>query len=119
MTNYPLPTEFLFITDPGHGWLMATVDDANAIGLSMLEFSNCSFIEEGVLFLEEDCDATLFVLAYEAATGRKPQFRFRDVGHFPRNKARLPGWGDTGFEAWRQKCEALDAIIAGRKVEAA
>jgi hypothetical protein len=116
MTDDTLPTEFLSITDPGHGWLVVTIDNVNAVGLSMLEFSNSSFVQDGVLFLEEDADATLFVLAYEATMGFKPQFRFREVGHFPRNRARLPGWGDTGFEAWRQKCKALDLLIASRKL---
>jgi hypothetical protein len=116
MTDYTLPTEFLFITDPGHSWLVADVDDANAVGLSIYEFSNCSFIQDGVLFLEEDCDATLFALAYEATTGRKPELRFQDVSHFARSRPRLPGWGDTGFDAWAQKCKALDLLIASRNL---
>ena len=120
MTDYVLPTEFLFITDPGHGWLVCNIDDANAVGLSIYEFSSSSFVEDGVLFLEEDCDATLFVLAYEAAIGQKPTFRFRDVPHFSRNRARLPGWADLdqGFDAWAKKCKALDAKIAANRTPA-
>jgi hypothetical protein len=116
MTDDTLPTEFLFITDPGHGWLVVTIDDVNAVGLSIYEFSNSSFVQDGVLFLEEDADATLFILAYEATMEFKPDFRTRDVGHFSKNRPRLPGWGDTGFEAWRQKCKALDLLIASRKL---
>lgn len=118
MTDYVLPTEFRFITDPSHGWLMASIDDVNEVGLSIYEFSSSSFVEDGVLFLEEDCDATLFVLAYEATVGRKPTFREQDVSHFSRNRARLPGWADLdrGFEAWAQKCKALDLLIQSRKL---
>lgn len=117
-TDYVLPTEFLFITDPGHGWLVCNIDDANAVGLSIYEFSSSSFVQDGVLFLEEDCDATLFVLAYEAAIGQKPTFRVRDVPNFSRNRPRLPGWGDLdrGFDAWAKKCKALDLLIASRKL---
>ena len=118
MTNNTLPTKFLCITDPGHGWLVTTVDVVNAVDLSIFEFSQFSFDWEGMLFLEEDCDATLFLLAYEATTGVKPELDFKDVDTFDRHKPRLPGTGHT-FEGWAAKCKKLDAIIAGRKVEAA
>ena len=112
MSDYVLPTEFLVITDPGHGWLVATIDDVNAIGLSIYEFSRYSFAEDALLYLEEDADATLFCLAYEAATGRKPEFRYQEVHHFPRNKAHLPG--GVSFDDHTQKCRALDLLIRSR-----
>lgn len=115
MSDYVLPTEFLFISDPGHGWLVCDVESVNEVGLSMFEFSACSFGQNGTLFLEEDCDATLFVLAFEAHHGRKPTLSFVDVPAFDRNKARLPGTGYS-YENWAQKCKALDLLIASRKL---
>ena len=117
MTN-SIPTKFLFIEDPGHGWLVTDADVVNSVGLSILEFSGCSYNWEGMLFLEEDCDATLFLLAYEAATGRKPELDFKDVDTFDRNKPRLPGTHHT-FEGWMQKCKALDLLIASAKLAGA
>ena len=115
MTDNVLPTEFLFITDPGHGWLVCTIDDVNEIGLSIYDFSAWSFVEDGVLFLEEDADATLFALAYEASTGREIKTRTREVPHFSRNRARLPGWFDDG-KAQDQKHRALRLLIASRRM---
>ena len=115
MTTVPSPTDFLFISDPGHGWLVCDVDAVNEVGLSMFEFSSYSFGQNGALFLEEDCDATLFVLAFEAHHGRKPTLSFVDVPAFDRNKARLPGTGYS-YERWAQKCKALDLLIASRKL---
>ena len=114
MSDYVLPTEFLVITDPGHGWLVATIDDVNAIGLSIYEFSEYSFVEDGTLYLEEDADATLFVLAYEATTKREPGLRYQEVHHFPRNKAHLPG--GMSFEHRTQKCRALGLLIHSAKL---
>lgn len=113
MTN-SIPTKFLAITDPGHGWLVTTVDVVNSIGLSIYEFSSSSFIEGDMLFLEEDADATLFSLAYEVETGRKPELDFKEVGNFNRNRARLPG--GMSFEGRTQKCRALDLLIRSRKL---
>ena len=115
LPNNQLPTKFLVVTDPSHGWLVTEPEAVNAVGLSILEFSSFSYNWEGMLFLEEDCDATLFMLAYEATTGRKPELTFKDVDTFDRNKPRLPGEHHS-FESWMQKCKALDLLIASRKL---
>jgi hypothetical protein len=114
MTDYSLPTGFTFISDPGHAWLVCSIEDVNAVDLSIFEFSNCSFVQDGVLFLEEDADATLFLLAYWVATGRKASITVTEVPHFNRAKPRLPG--GMSFEERGQKCRALELLIASRKL---
>ena len=58
---------FTFYSDPGHGWL--EVDKKDLIELSLEDkissFSYQSALENKV-YLEEDCDATLFWKSYEA-----------------------------------------------------
>jgi hypothetical protein len=66
---------FTFHTDPGHGWLEVGPDDLAALGLSEASFSRFSYKHNGRFFLEEDCDASLFVQAYARANeGKCPQF---------------------------------------------
>lgn len=49
-----------FFHDPGHGWL--EVDMLHIIGLELTEkISRFSYIRAGYAYLEEDCDATLFI----------------------------------------------------------
>ncbi len=57
-----------FIEDPGHGWL--EVDRADLIKLNIADkISHCSYQRgpTGKAYLEEDCDAALFIDAAKAA----------------------------------------------------
>lgn len=51
---------FLFHEDPGHGWLAVDEETAREIGLEPSDFSKCSYRLGTTLYLEEDCDASLF-----------------------------------------------------------
>ena len=56
---------FTFYSDPGHGWL--EVDREDLIELSLGDkISGFSYQKGNKVYLEEDCDATLFWKAYEA-----------------------------------------------------
>ena len=58
-------TKFVFHTDPGHGWLEVTDAQIAAVGLSRADFSTYSFAADDRCFLEEDCDAPKFLVAFE------------------------------------------------------
>lgn len=58
---------FTFHTDPGHGWLQVETSMIRALALTGI--STCSYIDGAahlIAFLEEDCDAALFMNAYQA-----------------------------------------------------
>ena len=55
---------FQFYSDPGHGWLRVDLASAKAVGLEPSNFSTFSYQQGHWLYLEEDCDASLFVKAY-------------------------------------------------------
>ena len=54
------------ISDPGHGWLSVSLADLNELGITK-EISHFSFITDKRAYLEEDCDAPLFLKAAEEA----------------------------------------------------
>lgn len=61
--------------DPGHGWLEVSQADITDVGLSYVDFSSCSYTNGQKLFLEEDCDMSLFLRAYKAKHGKEPELR--------------------------------------------
>ena len=54
-----------FHSDPGHGWVQVTRDLINKLGIQN-QISECSYQKGNLVYLEEDCDATLLVKALEA-----------------------------------------------------
>ena len=65
---------YVFHSDPGHGWL--AVNRSELIRLGILDkVSPCSYQRGGTVYLEEDCDATLFIKAKEA---RSEKFEHRE-----------------------------------------
>ena len=65
MTN----NSFTFHCDNGHGWLEVSQSDLNRVGLTRLDFSGYSYADGDTLYLEEDCDARIFLDAYRAKLG--------------------------------------------------
>ena len=61
-------TTFDFISDPGHGWLKVNTRDLFALGLTPADFSSYSYRRGDDLYLEEDCDASLFIVRYREHT---------------------------------------------------
>lgn len=53
---------YRFFEDPGHGWLEVTRQELNELGISD-RISSYSYQKDGLVYLEEDCDATLFCQA--------------------------------------------------------
>jgi hypothetical protein len=51
-----------------------------ALGLTPSDFSSYSYRNNDDLYLEEDADATKFIVAYRQATGNDPKYRERGAG---------------------------------------
>lgn len=66
---------FTFHTDPGHGWLEVSIPDLMSVGLTPDDFTRYSYRSGDYVFLEEDCDAAVFVNAYTQINGERPKFR--------------------------------------------
>lgn len=65
---------FTFHQDAGHGWLEASVDLIDQLGLKN-EIPRYSYMQGGRVYLEEDQDAGTFITAYKARFGTAPDIR--------------------------------------------
>lgn len=65
--------EFKLFSDPCHGWLRVDVQSAESVGLAPANFSPFSYRYGHWLYLEEDCDASIFVSAYLKKNGQAPK----------------------------------------------
>jgi hypothetical protein len=111
-----MKTHFHFYADPGHGWLAVTQDDIKDVGLSVADFSRYSYHNGETLYLEEDCDASLFLAAYQVKYCRQPEIIEHVEAHgdsIVRSYGRLP---DTarGFDGFAAKMKHFRAIIDNR-----
>lgn len=104
---------FYFYADPGHGWLAVTYDDIADVGLTVDKFSPYSYVRGEVLYLEEDCDASLFFAAYRAKHGRAPKYvtTHTNADSLIRTYSRLPGT-DYSFELFQERMAAYEAKAA-------
>ena len=55
-----------FISDPGHAWLQVALADLLTLKISD-KISSYSYIKDGMAFLEEDCDADVYLTAAKEA----------------------------------------------------
>jgi hypothetical protein len=55
---------YVFHTDPGHGWLEVSKDELSLFNIAD-KISSYSYKLGNKVFLEEDCDAGLFINALE------------------------------------------------------
>ena len=61
--------------DPGHGWMKVKKSLLVVLGITD-RISQFSYMRNEYAYLEEDCDASTFVGAYEEKYGIHPQYRF-------------------------------------------
>ena len=54
-----------FHTDPGHGWLEVKYSELKELGIEE-KISSYSYIKDDVAYLEEDCDAAVYLDAMKA-----------------------------------------------------
>jgi len=52
--------KYRFISDPGHAWLEVPRAELVALGI-LQKVSQYSYQNKGMVYLEEDCDAGLFI----------------------------------------------------------
>jgi len=62
---------FTFHTDPGHGWLEVPMSLLRDLGIAD-KISSYSYMRGDSAYLEEDCDAGLFVRAFLKRFGSRP-----------------------------------------------
>lgn len=70
---------YTFVSDPGHGWLRVPLGHLLKSGYQPTEYS---FYDHCYAFLEEDCDAPLFM---RAAGVTQDDIHWTYVNHFHRN----------------------------------
>jgi len=79
--------KYRFISDPGHAWLEVPKADVYAAGIAQ-EISGYSYIHGKYVYLEEDCDAGLFIDAVKLTKDNiidvyKDQVEIRDYQSWP------------------------------------
>jgi hypothetical protein len=72
------PTKYISHVDPGHAWLEVQRSELEALGIAG-GISSCSYQKGDSVYLEEDCDASLFIAAKEKI-GEKVEYEeiFKD-----------------------------------------
>lgn len=60
--------------DGGHGWLKVRKSDIENLGIND-KITHYSYMRNDWAYLEEDCDAPLYVNALIAKYGKQPKFR--------------------------------------------
>ena len=65
---------FTFYCDPGHAWLKVSLALLEELDL-VNKVSRYSYRSAEHAYLEEDCDAGLFIRAWQARTGNKPAIK--------------------------------------------
>lgn len=66
--------KFDIFDDPGHGWLKVPVSLLEKLGIAD-KITPYSYRRGDFAYLEEDCDAGTFIVAYKEATGNCPKYR--------------------------------------------
>jgi len=65
---------YIFHTDPGHGWVAVPFKDIIELGIAD-KISGYSYVKGKTAYLEEDCDAAVFINAYKAKFGKMFSFK--------------------------------------------
>ena len=63
---------YVFIADPSHAWLRVPHTDLLTAGVAEY-ISHYSYIDPDFVYLEEDCDALLFITAMKVEPGQITQ----------------------------------------------
>jgi len=65
---------YRYITDAGHGWLEVPHFMIEKLGIRD-KVSSYSFYNANNIYLEEDCDAGVFIKAHKKAMGKNPEYK--------------------------------------------
>lgn len=80
--------KYAFFADPGHGWLKVPLKEIAQLGLED-KISSCSFVRDGYIYLEEDCDIPLFLQAKYGDRPRKEIWEQEIAYHHTDNLSRI------------------------------
>ena len=82
---------FTFFIDPGHVWLKVPAIDIKALKIEK-KISTCSYMSSSgqSVYLEEDCDANVFVEAYKAKYGQEPLIKYHYSATRPSTIRNMP-----------------------------
>ena len=94
-----------FITDPGHGWLKVPLNELKESGYQPSEFS---YFNDTHAYLEEDCDASLFLHKIGV---RKPNLTYRETIRF--NTVALRSFPSKPHEVTMSEMESMYADREG------
>ena len=62
---------YVWAMDSGHAWLAVKAGELVSLGIQD-KISSYSYVKGSTVYLEEDCDAGLFINAYRARWGHDP-----------------------------------------------
>jgi hypothetical protein len=68
-----MPKQYVFHNDPGHAWLAVKRSELEQLGI-LHRITRYSYQRGGTVYLEEDCDAPLFIAA-KKERGEKVEYR--------------------------------------------
>jgi hypothetical protein len=68
------PNTYLYITDPGHGWLQVPVEHVIMLGIDK-DITPFSYRWHGMAYLEEDLDMATFCRKYKERFGVLPTIK--------------------------------------------
>jgi hypothetical protein len=101
--------KYQFHSDQGHGWMRVQVEEVERLGIGK-QISNYSYVKDGALYLEEDCDMGVFCEAKERL-GEK--FGFIDVFSAATPIRDYPKWDKGVFsDEWIAAHEVYEGIKA-------
>lgn len=72
-----MKSNFIFYEDSGHGWLKVPISLCRELGLQG-KITGYSYCKGENLYLEEDCDASTFITAWEKFTGQEYMVKGED-----------------------------------------
>ena len=65
---------YTFYEDPGHGWLAVPLGNLVELGVAD-KITGYSYLIGNMAYLEEDCDMSVFLLAFREKFGKFPAFK--------------------------------------------
>ncbi len=71
----------VFHADASHGWLRVPLGELSTVGLTLASFSTFSYVDHRSAYLEEDGDAGVYLKAWRAKHGGKPEYIEVDDGY--------------------------------------
>ena len=69
-----MQNKFDYYSDPGHGWVKVPVSLLGELGIAG-KITPFSYLRGKFAYLEEDCDAMAFIMAYKEKIGKRPMLR--------------------------------------------